>query len=102
MTRIGIDARMYGSSFTGIGKHVFQLLREFAKKMENEKDITIVVFCAPENTPEIRALSPGFEAVPVNIPHYSLREQFLYPQILRKAKLDLMHFPHFNAPIGYR
>jgi hypothetical protein len=34
MNRIGIDARMYGSAFTGIGNHVSHLLKELAKIIE--------------------------------------------------------------------
>lgn len=100
--RIGIDARMYGSAFTGIGKHVARLLSELSAKTSPDYGYVFVVFCDPSNVEKIRELGPMFEPVGVRIPHYSLREQLVYPGILHKAKLDLMHFPHFNAPIGYR
>jgi glycosyltransferase involved in cell wall biosynthesis len=38
----------------------------------------------------------------VDIPHYSFKEQILYPYLIQKQKVDLMHFPHFNAPLAYR
>lgn len=102
MTRIWIDARMYGSTFTGIGKHVACLIAEISAKVRPEDGITFVIFCNPANTTHISALSELFEVVGVDIPHYSLREQSIFPYILYRAKLDLMHFPHFNAPILYR
>ncbi len=36
------------------------------------------------------------------IKHYSLAEQVVFPFLLKKAHLDLVHFPHFNAPIFSR
>jgi glycosyltransferase involved in cell wall biosynthesis len=38
----------------------------------------------------------------VDIRHYSLKEQIFLPKIYRRAKLDLLHVPHFNIPIFYR
>ncbi len=94
---------MYGSAFTGIGKHVERLLWELSLLTRTEKRTdTFVIFCEPKNSAKIAALSPHFETIEVSIPHYSLSEQFVYPRILQKARLDLMHFPHFNAPILYR
>ena len=102
MTRIWIDARMYGSMFTGIGKHVACLIAELSRLVVAEDQITFVIFCKPENVEQIRELSEHFEVIGVNIPHYSLREQCIFPYILYRSRLDLMHFPHFNAPIFYR
>ncbi len=93
---------MYGSAFTGIGKHVACLIAELSTKTTPEDGIVFVIFCGHSNADHIRSLSKTFEVVEVDIPHYSLREQFVFPSILRRAKLDLMHFPHFNAPILYR
>jgi glycosyltransferase involved in cell wall biosynthesis len=42
------------------------------------------------------------EKVLVNARHYSLAEQWRFWKILNAAKLDLMHFTHFNAPVLYR
>jgi glycosyltransferase involved in cell wall biosynthesis len=93
---------MYGSAFTGIGKHVACLIAELATKVTPEDGMTFVIFCEHRNVEPIRNLSPIFEVIGVNIPHYSLREQLIFPYVLGRARLDLMHFPHFNAPILYR
>ncbi|MBU0981947.1 glycosyltransferase family 4 protein [Patescibacteria group bacterium] len=97
--RIGIDARMYSTEFTGIGRYVFELARNLAKV---DKKNEYVLFM---NKPEYDAYEPPnkrFSKVLVNAKHYSYAEQIRYPSILRKAKLDLMHFTHFNAPMLYR
>jgi len=100
--RIGIDCRMYSSRFTGIGRYVYELTENlFRADTQNE----YVLFF---NEPEFSHFTPppGKESrvkkVLVNAPHYSLAEQTKFLRILKKEKLDLMHFTHFNAPILYR
>lgn len=43
----------------------------------------------------------GHKMVETGIPHYSMAEQFSLPSVLNKEDLDLVHFPHFNAPMLY-
>lgn len=76
--RIGIDARMLGAPHAGIGRYVENLVKELGKS----NDLKLVLFKD-------------------NIPHYSLAEQFLMPGIIKKAEVDLVHFPHFNVPVFY-
>lgn len=99
MARIGIDCRMYSSRFTGIGRYVYELTRNlFQLDSQNE----YVLFF---NDPEYDAFKPPNERVTkvrVNAPHYSFSEQVKFLFQLRKQKLGLMHFTHFNAPILYK
>ena len=44
----------------------------------------------------------GVRKVLVNIPHYSMAEQLVFPRILWRYSLNLMHFTNFNAPVLYR
>jgi glycosyltransferase involved in cell wall biosynthesis len=44
----------------------------------------------------------GHEMVATGIGHYSIAEQIKLPFILKRYKLDLVHFPHFNVPLLYR
>lgn len=97
--RIGIDARMYSSSFTGIGRYVYELTRRlFELDQVNE----YVLFL---NEPQFSAFTPPYARVRkvlVNAPHYSWAEQVRFARLLRRERLDLMHFTHFNAPLLYR
>lgn len=95
--RIGIDARMYSSEF-GIGVYIAQLL-EYLFRVDHRNEY----FLFTQGQTKIPAAPrSGVKIVPVDIPHYSLSEQLLFPRILRRHKLDLMHFTHFNAPLLYR
>lgn len=43
----------------------------------------------------------GLPVVEANFSVYGLKEQMLFPKVLSKAKLDLLHCPHYAVPIGY-
>ena len=96
--RIGIDARMYSSSFTGIGRYVHELTKHlFILAPEDE----FVLFF---NSPEYELFDPptkNIKKVRVQAKHYSFSEQTTFFRALQKEKLDLMHFTHFNAPLLY-
>jgi len=97
--KIGIDARMYSSGFTGIGRYVFELIRNLALlKTEDE----FVCFLNSAEFEKFKKPADNFRAVSVNARHYSFAEQTNFLSILHQEKLDLMHFTHFNAPIFYR
>lgn len=99
MARIGIDARMYSSRFTGIGRYAYELIAHLAPL---DQDNEYVVFL---NGPEFETFvppGPNSRAVRVDAKHYSLAEQTSLLSALRKEELDLVHFTHFNAPYFYR
>jgi len=97
--KIGIDCRMYSSDFTGIGRYVYELTDNLFKI--DQKNEYILFFNEPEFSKyELR--HPNVKKVLANAPHYSLKEQTKFLQILNHEKLDLMHFTHFNAPLFYR
>ncbi|MBL4694594.1 glycosyltransferase family 4 protein [Candidatus Gracilibacteria bacterium] len=95
--RIGIDCRMYSSSFTGIGRYTHELVDHI---LSIDKENEIVLFF---NNPEFKKFShPRAKKVLVNAKHYSLSEQIIFCRKLYKEKCDIVHFPHFNVPILYR
>ena len=96
--RIGIDARMYGTSFTGIGRYTAELLRHLADLGTSHN---FVVFMRKEAYSSFQLPDDRFKKVLADFPHYSLEEQFAFPGIIKRENLDLMHFTHFNAPIFY-
>jgi glycosyltransferase involved in cell wall biosynthesis len=97
--RIGIDARMYSTEFTGIGRYVYELVKHLAEVDDKNE---YVLFMNPTEYEKFDPPNRRFKKVLVKAKHYSIREQLGYLRALRKAKLDLMHFTHFNAPIFYR
>ena len=97
--KIGLDARMYASSFTGIGRYVYELTQRL---FEMDCDNEYVLFM---NEPQYSDFTPPnsrMRKVLVNAPHYSWAEQVRFARLLKKEKLDLVHFMHFNAPFLYR
>ncbi len=97
--KIGIDARMYGPGFTGIGRYTFELLRHLALiDPENE----YAVFLRREAYEKAVMPGPNFTKILADFPHYSWAEQTGFLRLLWRTSLDLMHFTHFNAPVFYR
>ena len=91
--RIGIDARMYSTSFTGIGRYVYELTRHlFEMDSENE----YVLFMNEPHFSEFKPPNDRARKVLAQARHYSWREQVKFLQLLNREKLDLMHFTHFN------
>ncbi len=97
--KIGIDARFFGSIGKGLGRYIQKLI-ENLEKVDRENQY--YVFLCRENWNEYQPRNPNFSKIMTDIPWYGFREQFWFPRILRKFKLDLVHFPHFNVPIFYK
>lgn len=100
MKKIVFDARMYGLEHAGIGRYVLSLLINFQFPISNFQ-ITLLV--RDNKLEEIKQdLGNQFEYVPVKSKHYSFFEQLEIPWVLCKINPDLVHFPHFNAPVLWR
>lgn len=97
--KIGIDARLYGSEHTGLGRYVTKLVDNLLKF---DKKNHYVLFVHPRHLFDIPIkASRRLKIIPTEIPIYGFREQLLLPFLFYKEKLDLLHTPHFNAPIFY-
>lgn len=95
--RIGIDARLYGPQHTGIGRYTKNLIHHL---LLLDKKNTYVIFSSSSNQPDFSSYS-NVEFVPLDTKIYSLAEQLINPLVFLKAHLDLLHVPHFNAPVFY-
>lgn len=97
--KIGIDARMYSDSFTGIGRYVYELTGRLFELDQNNEYVLFM------NDPQYETFTPPNDRVRkvrVNAKHYSWAEQVQFLKLLNREKLDLVHFTHFNAPLLYR
>lgn len=97
--RIGIDARFFGTSGKGLGRYTQKLVEELEHIDHNNQ---YYIFLNKHNFDEYQPKNPNFHKVLASIPWYSWQEQIIFPNILKKYKLDLVHFLHFNVPILYR
>jgi len=96
--KIGIDARFYGPKQKGLGRYVQKLVEHLE---QIDKRNQYIIFLRKENWDEYQPKNPNFKKVLADYPWYSLAEQILMPFKIRRAKVDLMHFPHFNVPVFY-
>ncbi|MDO8435260.1 MAG: glycosyltransferase family 1 protein [bacterium] len=96
--RLGLDARLLGPEQKGLGRYVEQTLLSAAAL----PNVSLVIFCLPARVEYIKHLAPNAEVVPMNARWYTIREQILFPLLLRKHRVDVMHYPHFNVPIFSR
>lgn len=95
---IGIDARMYGGKQTGIGNYIRHLTRYlFQIDQENQ----YLLFLLEPEFSHYQPPTPRITKIKVNAHWYTWKEQLFLPWQLKKFPLDLIHFPHFNAPILY-
>ncbi|MCF7860231.1 glycosyltransferase family 4 protein [Patescibacteria group bacterium] len=98
--RIGIDARFYGPVGKGLGRYVQEVVDNILRINHNSQDkFEFVVFLSQDNFDQFVCADSLVSKKLVSLPWYSWREQLLFPLIIRKAKLNLMHYPHFNVPI---
>jgi glycosyltransferase involved in cell wall biosynthesis len=101
MKHIVIDARLYGSKHTGIGRYTKNLLKALITLPNFKKyKFTLIIYKNLEE--EIKKdLGDNFNYLSTNIKHYSLTEQLFLPFLIYSLKADLVHFTHFNKPILY-
>lgn len=96
--RIGIDARFYGPLGKGLGRYVQEVVDNIVR-LDCQGEFEYVVFLSPENINDFQSDNPLVTKRELSLRWYSWREQLFLPRALRKEKLDLVHFPHFNIPI---
>jgi glycosyltransferase involved in cell wall biosynthesis len=92
---IGIDARFYGPKNKGIGRYVKEIVDRVTA---TDKDNDYVVFLARDNYDSFRPVGTNVKKVLADVRWYTFAEQVVIPRLIKKEKIDLMHFPHFNVP----
>lgn len=86
---IAIDARMIEMS--GIGTYIQHLMGQGIYDYALGKE------------EEIRKYDKEVNVIPYDAPIYSVKEQLCFPnREVRRAGIQLIHFPHYNVPISYR
>ena len=94
--RIGFDARLLGA--LGIGRYIGGLLPELAQLLSDR----FVVVARRQDVAIIRALTGGrVDLVTCDARPYRPAEQLTLPLRLSRARLDLVHFPHYNLPLAF-
>lgn len=103
--RIGIDCRLSGSAHAGIGRYIENLILRLPQ-IAPEFEWVYFFHDLSQWQELLHTAHPkqrlGLKKVTVRyvpIRHYTLAEQLRLPGIFTQEKLDLLHVPHFNAPL---
>ncbi len=96
--RIGIDARLFGprTGGGGLGRYVEQLVKH-SEQLDQKNEY--VIFLRKENWKDYQPAALNFKKILAPWRWYTLAEQIKMPRLVREAKLDLIHYPHFNVPV---
>lgn len=94
--RIGIDARFFGPVGKGLGRYTAKLIEHLEGAADDHE---FVIFLRRENFDLYHPATPRFRKVLADFPWYGFAEQVRFPSLIRRERLDLMHFPHFNVPL---
>ncbi|MCR4324793.1 MAG: glycosyltransferase family 4 protein [Candidatus Curtissbacteria bacterium] len=98
--KIGIDARFVGPQGTGLGKYTEKLIENLK---EIDKKNNYLIFLRRQNLNFLDfSKNKNFEKVLADVPWYTIEEQIKLPKIFTAQNLDVLHVPHFNAPIFYK
>ena len=97
--RIGIDARIWGSSSRGVGRYI-QNLVENLEKVDRKNHYFI--FLRENGFKSYQPKNKNFHKVLADVPWYGAKEQVMMPGIFSASNLDLLHVPHFNVPLLYQ
>jgi hypothetical protein len=95
MARIAIDARMFGTGATGIGRYLQNLLAALLRLDCRNRYVLLAFPDCPFRPPAKAA--DRVQMLAVTARWYTLGEQIRMPFALAAAKADLVHFPHFTT-----
>lgn len=96
--RIGIDARFFGPQESGLSRYIQRLIT-YLEAIDAHNQY--VIFLRPEAWDIWQPKNWRWTKVEANYRWFTIAEQVFMPAIYRRAKLDLLHVPHFNFPLGY-
>ncbi len=96
--KIGIDARFWNQ--TGIGRYTRNLIKEL-QKIDKKNEYTLFIKSSDKTSIKKDVKNKNFKLTVADINWHSLKEQFVFPKIIYKENLDLMHFPYFSVPVFY-
>ena len=96
--KIGIDCRLLGPEQGGLGRYLEQLVFQLSL-LDHHNEYVLFLRKANFGSVKISSTQFKYKKILVDIPWYGWKEQLILPGIIRRAKVDLMHWPHWNFPI---
>ncbi len=102
MPSLLFDARLILPKPTGIGQYITSLLRELWRQAP---DWHIHLLRGPQTWPGYGVAAwqaPNLTHHVSEERHMSLRQHWTLPRMARRLGVDLVHYPHFDAPVIYQ
>lgn len=97
--RIGIDGRYIQDHFPGIGRYTYNLVQALTKAAPEDSFVLLHNPKLVNTRYDLGTLqSPNLEIVAIEVPTFSLAEQWRLPSIVRGLRLDLFHSPYYLKP----
>ena len=97
--KVGIDGRFW--SQTGVGRYTRNLVKNL-QVLDKKNEYVLFLNKDDYDKFHITLQDKRWKIVKTDILWHSLKEQLLFPRILKKENLDLMHFPYFSVPLFYK
>ncbi len=99
---IGIDAHNLESKKTGVGRYVFNLLKEWQSTVNSQQlTVKFILYFKDEIPTDIPQLE-SFERKLLNVSSTVKFMNWDLPRAARKDKVDVLFCPDYRGPIGYR
>ncbi len=95
MTHFVLDARTAQPHFPGIGRYVSNLARALVPLLAVDEQLTVI--CDPARVLSLPA-GANVRAVTLAASPFSLTQQWVVPQLLRRLRADLYHSPYIAMP----
>lgn len=95
MSLVAIDCR-FGSRHAGLGTFTREIVR--ALQLRNDP-WRYVLFVRSKKEEWLADVGKAAEVVELDCPHYSLKEQFAVPSLLKKLRANALYSPQFNVPL---
>jgi glycosyltransferase involved in cell wall biosynthesis len=93
---IGIDARLYGPTGLGLGRYIEEVINRLVKLDQINQ---YIIFLSSASFDDCQINQANVQKVIMPQPWYSLAEQLVWPFLIYRYRLNLLHVPHFNAPL---
>ncbi len=97
--KIGIDCRLWNQ--TGVGRYIRNLVQEL-DVLGEKSGHEFYLYLLSDEFETLKFQSPNIHKRRADIRWHSITEQILFPRILGKDKLDLMHFTYYSVPFLYK
>lgn len=95
--KIGIDARLIME--TGVGRYIRNLIKELGRIDSHN---SYVIFLPKKAFDTFELPNTRWKKVCADVHWHTVREQIVMPRLFYSERLDLLHVPYHNPPIGYR